>query len=319
MKKFFKLLLCFFIVFCIFLIISKPEIYVSSAFEGLKLWATTVLPALLPFFFLTALLSSLGVTRIIARLFEKPCRLLFNTGGASAYAFIMSLLSGYPVGSKTVSDMKTAGILNRDEAVRCSAFCSTSGPIFVIGSVGFGMFHNKNAGFLILISHLLSAVICGVAFRFYGSPQIKKTFLSSPKKSENALYDCVYSSVLSVSLVGGFICLFYLFSDALQNVGLFSPLLNLLPSENLKQLLSGFLYGLIECTKGCKNLSISGLSPLSVALSSALISFGGLSVWAQSIIFLSNAKIKPLVFYLSKILQAIFSFLLCFLLYPLVI
>ena len=317
MKKSLKILLCLLIFLCLFLIISKPEIYVRSAFEGLTLWATTVLPALLPFFFLTALLSSLGVTRIIAKIFEKPCRFLFRTGGASAYAFIMSLLSGYPIGAKTIADLRSLNLLEKDEGTRCSTFCSTSGPIFIVGSVGYGMFKNKTAGFLILITHVLSAIFCGIIFRFYGKKSSEKTLLKAPQKSENALYDCVYSSVLSVSLVGGFICLFYLFSDALVNLGVFAPIINLLPSQSSKKLCSGFLYGLIECTKGCKTLSISGLSAFSLALSSALISFGGISVWAQSIIFLSNAKIKTSVFCLSKILQATISFLLCFALFPL--
>lgn len=317
MKKLLKSLLCILIVFCLFLIISQPEIYVKSAFDGISLWATTVLPALLPFFFLTALLSSLGVTRIIAKLFEKPCKFLFNTGGASAYAFIMSLLSGYPVGAKTVCDLFSANIIDKDEATRCSTFCSTSGPLFIIGSVGFAMFNSKTAGFLILTAHLLSAVLCGIAFRFYGKTNLKNTLVITPKKSENALYDCVYSSVISVSLVGGFICIFYLLSVAMKNVGVFSPLINLVKGDKSQQLLSGFLYGLIECTNGCKTLSISGLSPLSVALACSIISFGGISVWAQSIIFLTGAKIKPSVFCLSKTLQAVISFLLALILFPL--
>ena len=319
MKKPFKIVICVLIFACILMIISQPEIYVKSAYEGIKLWATTVLPALLPFFFLTALLSSLGVTRVIARVFQSPCRILFGTSGASAYAFIMSLLSGYPIGAKTVCDLFQSGVIDKDEATKCSTFCSTSGPIFIVGSVGYAMFKSKQVGFLILITHILSALLCGIIFRFYSKQNDYKPFFISPKKSENALYDCVYSSVISVSLVGGFICIFCLFLDAFKQLGVFTPLINLMPNKNSSQLLSGFLYGLIECTKGCKTLSISGLSPFSAALSSSLISFGGFSVWAQSIIFLTRANCKISIFCMSKILQALFSFFLCFLLYPLVI
>lgn len=317
MKKFGKFLICLFICICLFLIISKPEIYIKSAFEGIKLWAITVLPALLPFFFFTALLSTLGVTRVIAKIFEKPCKILFNVNGAGAYAFLMSVISGYPIGAKTVCDLKKSNMLDDDESTRCALFCSTSGPLFIVGSVGYSMFQSKNAGALILISHILSAIFCGILFRFYGKKPSNNKLLSLPKTSENALYDCVYSSVISVLLVGGFICVFYLFSDALKNLGLFSPITNLFHTIESKRIAEGFLYGLIECTKGCKTLSSCSFSTYSLAFSSALVSFGGFSVLAQSIIFLNAVKVKIWLFCISKVIQSAFAFCICLLLFPL--
>ena len=312
MKNIFKAVLGSMIFCCILIIALNPEIYIQSAFFGIKLWAIKVLPALLPFFFLTTLAIKLGGADFIAKVFEKPCNALFKVNGAGAFIFVMSLLSGYPVGAKMIADFYNQGFLTKDESTKFSTFCSTSGPLFIIGSVGLGMFNDKRAGFIILISHILSAVLCGIIFSFYGKHCKTTTFLKPEEKSKNALYDCIYSSVISVAIVGGFVCVFTLLLDIAKNLNLLLPLQSVLTPFFGKELSSAFCYGLIECTSGCNLLANCGLSTYSLAFASALISFGGVSVWAQSIIFLSQAKVNLKVFYLSKTLQAISSFFICF-------
>ena len=311
MKKIIKILVCVATSLCLVLMLIKPEVYIKSAFFGIKLWAVTVLPALLPFFFLTSLLSKLGVTSLIAKIFKKPCGFLFRTGGASAFAFTMSLISGYPVGAKIIADLYKNGVIDKNEATRASTFCSTSGPLFIVGSVGIGMFGSKQIGFIILFTHIISAFLCGIIFRFYGKNSPKSDRILIPiEKSQNALYDCVYSSVISVACVGGFICVFSLFLDAFKNLNLLLPLVNLLSPIFGKDISTAFLYGLIECTNGCKMLASCSLSTYSLAFASALVSFGGVSIWAQSSVFLAQSKVNLKIFFLSKTLQAVFSFLL---------
>lgn len=312
MKKFFKLVIVSLVLACVIFTFISPERYVESALEGLKLWAISVVPSLLPFFFFTSLLSALGLTSFIAKIAEKPFKFLFRTSGVGAYAFIMSILSGYPVGARIIADLSQNEIISEDEATRLSTLCSTSGPAFVISCVGIGMFGDKQIAVAIFLSHVLSAVLCGLTFRGIGrsSTLARKPLLQT--KTENLLYDCVYSSVISVALVGGFICIFSLIADIFKDLSLLSPLVYVFSLAVDKQTATAFLYGLIECTRGCKTLSLCNLSTYSPAFASALISFGGISIWAQSIIFLSKAKVKIKIFCLSKILQAVFSFILCF-------
>ena len=306
------------IAVCVLLLALKPEVYVKSSLTGIKLWALTVAPSLLPFFFLTALSSSIGITDKLAKATEKLTVKLFRCGGICSYAFLMSVLSGYPVGAKIISDLKTNGLISQDEATRASSFCSTSGPLFIIGSVGIGMFGDKRAGYAIFLSHILSAVICGLIFRFYGDGDVSKTARRSLINGGNVLYDAVYSSVISVAMVGGFICAFYIFADMLISLKILLPLERVLfavfKDENISK---GFTAGLIECTRGCKALSEYGVSRLSVALASSTVSFGGVSVIFQSLAFLNIAKVKTGVFIISKILQTVISFVLCLALFDL--
>ncbi|MBQ7642716.1 MAG: hypothetical protein IJS67_02325 [Clostridia bacterium] len=297
------------IVSCAAALVIKPDAYVKSSLEGIKLWALVVLPSLLPFFFLTALASSLGLVTKLSSALEKPASAIFRCGGTCSFVFIMSVLSGYPVGAKIISDLYKKGETDSDEATRMSCFCSTSGPMFIVGSVGIGMFGDKRAGFILLFSHILSALVAGVIFRFYGKKTERRTLKKSLVTADNILYDCVYSSVISVAVVGGFICVFYVLADMAGDAGIFNLLSFPLGSLFGKDVATAFSSGLIECTRGCLALSKCGLSTYSVAFASALISFGGVSVIFQSLAFLSSAKVNTLVFLSSKIIQTVVSFL----------
>jgi glycerol-1-phosphate dehydrogenase [NAD(P)+] len=71
-----------------------------------------------------------------------------------------------------------------------------------------------------------------------------------------------------------------------------------------------FCAGLIECTNGCI-LFAKTQGVLTLPLTAFIITFGGVSVLVQSISFLKEAKVNIKVFLLSKVLQAINSFIIC--------
>lgn len=326
LKQFSKIMLTLGISACMVIILIRPDVYVASALEGVKLWALVVLPSLLPFFFFTSLLAKIGATERMARTLTKPCRKIFGTSGYAAYALLMSILSGYPVGAKIIGDLGENGLIDETDATKMSAFCSTSGPLFIVGSVGVGMFGSAAAGKLLFIVHAFSALITGFIFRFFGRTEITTTRTSknapkscrpqaSPAKTRaangNALYECVYSSVISIATVGGFICVFYVVADIFQNLDLLRPIWKTLFFVTKNEPLSrAFSYGLIECTRGCKMLALCGLSTYSLAFASSLIAFGGVSVLVQSACFLKKANVKIPVFLLAKTIQTAISFLL---------
>ncbi len=62
--------------------------------------------------------------------------------GIGAYAFVMGIISGYPVGAKIVTEFKNNGECSKAEAERLLSFTNNSGPLFIIGTVGIAMFGN---------------------------------------------------------------------------------------------------------------------------------------------------------------------------------
>ena len=86
-------------------IVSFDRRYAKSIEYGLVLWYANILPCLFPYLVLTAFIGKLSV---VPRIFNKLGRFtakIFKTRGVIAYAIFISMLCGYPVGSKTMSDL----------------------------------------------------------------------------------------------------------------------------------------------------------------------------------------------------------------------
>ena len=107
----------------------------AAAKSGLKLWANNVVPSLFPFFIATNLLSHTNIINYISKKCNKFMRPIFNVPGESAYAFVLGLISGYPMGAKIVTDLRTNNNCTKDEGERMLCFTNNSGPLFIIGTV----------------------------------------------------------------------------------------------------------------------------------------------------------------------------------------
>ncbi|MBP5177285.1 MAG: hypothetical protein ILP02_01735 [Clostridia bacterium] len=296
------------VAFIAAMLVTRPDRYAESAFTGLKVWAVSVLPSLLPFFFITALLTTTGALGSLTKVAAPVTRFLYGANGISAFVQAISFLSGYPVGVKVACDLKDNGVIGPLSVTKLSTFCSTSGPTFIVGSVGVAMMNSKIAGITMLCCHIAASVACGVIFRRL--PCGRQAAPLKGKTCDNVLYESVYSSVISVAIVGGFIAVFYTFACILSDVGVFSPLTGLLSPVIGKDYAEGVAFSRIECTFACKSFS-TFVSPLGVALSCGAISFGGLSVWCQSATYLIKAGADVKTFALSKLTHAVLSFVFC--------
>lgn len=312
-NTFFSFIFLVFLV-AISLILSFGKGFSSLTLEGISLWLTLILPAMFPYFFITAILSSLNITSKIANKFSPLTKRFFNVSGGCGYAFFMSLIAGYPIGAKIVSDLREKGAINESEAIRASTFCSTSSPMFLISSVGTIMFKNTNFGLILLISSTLSAIIIGIIFSHYNKNDKPSDFLFvSNQKLDNVLYESAYSSVISVLVVGAIITIFYILSSILFRFNLLSPIISFfslaLGDFEMAKALS---FGLIESTSGLKLLSTLNFNILTLPLSAFICGFGGLSVIMQSIAYLKKAKIKTAPFIKAKLLSAVINFVITF-------
>jgi len=270
----------------------------------------SVAPSVFPYFVFTALLTSLGTAATLAAKTAPITRRLFGTSGLTGYALFMSVLSGYPTGSKIVAELYENGLITEKEAKKASGFCSTSSPLFIMGTVG-GLTGNKTAAACLLFAHLASVFLTGLFFRGKTPPPRKANF--TPKTVDNIVYDAVYESVISLLVLGGIITVYYVLTEMLFDAGLLNiPLRFMTLIFGSPETARAFLTGLLECTKGIKLVSLTGHG-LTMPLIGFMLSFGGLSVITQSLIFLKKAKIKTAVFFASKLLQAVICFIILYL------
>lgn len=212
----------------IVLLAMFPERYAKCCLSGLELWLYFVLPSLFPFFVLTALLTKLGVAERASRVLSPLCEKAFKMPGIASYCFAMSALSGYPVGSRMLADLRENGLITDAQATRMSPLCSTSGPLFVIASVGAAMFHSQKIGLILFCSHIFAVVLVCLVFSAFTK---KQPAAQPPQRrlvaADNILYESVYGAVTSILVVGAFIAVFYILAQILSDFYL------LLPAESL--------------------------------------------------------------------------------------
>lgn len=288
-------------------LIAWPERYVQACFEGIALWAKCVVPALFPFMIITFLMIKTDGTAAAARPFKRVCRAL-GMPPSGAVIFVISIFSGYPAGSRIVYEYCDRGIITKNDANKLAPLCSTSGPLFLIGSVGQNMLENKAQGATMLAVHIVSVLAIGVIICLFERRNATDTATAviAPRAGENILYDTFYSAITSVLVAGGFICFFYTVARVADDMNML-----LFLQTALTPIFGGdaraACYGLIEATGGCAQLAANG-GKFALPLMGFLITFGGFSIIAQQLCYLLKCGVRPLKFIAVKAAQGALCF-----------
>lgn len=293
------------LTFCVLMLV-RPAYYLESARKGLTIFSSTVLPSIFPFYFFATLLTKIGAAKVLSALFEKPFFKLYRTPKESAYVILLSMISGYPVGASCIKELYLAGVIDTDDAKAISAFASTSGPVFLLGTLGSAIFKSVPAGVIILISHYLAAFVNGFLYKRKKSPKDLPARIQS--SVDNALSESMERSTLSMLIVGGYIVICGMIVDTLSLLGVDKLILNALGGG--WQPLVALLFGLVEMTRGGIECAKCSFRPLGVALAAFVVSFGGLSVAFQNHTFLSVCNVKLKETLTRKLTHSIIAFLL---------
>ena len=133
------------IIMMLYALIMLPEVSVSAARDGMQLCLNVIIPSLFPFFVLSTLAVDMGMITSLGRLAGKIMVPLFRVNGSCAGAFLLGILGGYPVGARTAISLYESGSCTKPEAERLLSFCNNSGPAFILGVVGAGIFYSSKA------------------------------------------------------------------------------------------------------------------------------------------------------------------------------
>lgn len=288
------------------LFIIDPIKYMNATIDGAVMFIEKVFPSLFPFFIIVKCLTALGVGNILYKYFEKPTRLLYNTSPLGGYVLVISMLSGYPLGAKLVTELVQSGQIEHGDARKIISFTSTSGPLFVLGTVGMKLLGDYKAGVIIFISHILGALVNGLLYRGEGNSS-RDVFINHTV-DDDFFNSAISSTISSILQVGASIIFLNLISVALQDTMIldFTTKMVYLICKN-EGVAYGVSVGFVEITKGISILSTQKIKDIIVPIST-IISFGGLSVMIQSMSFLRKIGIKSSYYILTKISQAILTF-----------
>ncbi len=319
----------------VFLIVIYPSEIIDATRSGIILWANVVLPSLLPFFIGAELLIGLGVVKFIGVLIEPIIRPIFNVPGEASFVFAMSITSGYPMGIKLTSNLRRNNVISKSEAQRMAAFCSTSGPLFMMGSVAIGMFNNPSIGPYIVLAHYLGAISVGIIYRFlilgdepdFHVPSKRKNIFKEAfiemfnarqqdgRSIGKLLGDSIKESISTLVIVGGMIVTFSVLIKELYLIGFFDYIISsakFFSFYNINisnSLIEAILIGSIEMTMGAKIASETiSVSPiLQVTLATMIISWSGISVHAQVASITNDTDISLNSYIFSKLIHSILS------------
>ena len=164
-----------------FVFILNPSVYSKSCLNAISVWALNVLPMLLPFFIFTRIIVSICPPK--KSVLDKPFKKFYNTPNGSFLIFFLSVISDYPMGAKLISNMYENKYIDNDDALSTLSFCSISGPMFMIGTVGVSIYHSYKTGLIIMIANLLASIFNGLIFR----KRIKSKQIYNKKEDNNFL------------------------------------------------------------------------------------------------------------------------------------
>ena len=269
------------------------------------------MPSLFPFMIVTAILMKTGAAEAAAKPFARACGKL-KLPSAALPLFLMSVCSGYPAGSRILSEYYAGGLISESDCKKLAPLCSTAGPLFITGTVGYKAFGGGTAGAKLMCACLISVISTSVIYSLLckSKPQGNKP-LPRPANQKDVLYDSFYGAVIAVCLAGGYIAFFFTLSRVLTDFALLYPIAFSLSPVLGENCANAFAGGLCEATGGCFALAGAG-GFFALPLAGFLITFGGASIIAQQAGYLNKCNVKTGFFALFKLVQGALCFaLLC--------
>ena len=296
-----------------------PEKSTQAMRDGLQLCGNVILPSLFPFFVLSSLVVELGLTRYLGRLLEPVMAPVFRVNGSCAAALALGAVGGYPVGARTAIQLYESGQCSRTEAERMLAFCNNSGPAFILGAVGAGVFGSGTAGLLLYLAHLLASMLVGILFRFYKPDQGPMTRRSRSPQFQTASFSRAFThsvtgSLQSILNICAFVLFFTVFLRILTDAGVLPAL-----ARGLSALLSPLgltplwaqrlLTGMVELSSGVTSLTEGTLSGR-LSMAAFMLGWAGMCVHCQVLAFLGDSGLSMGTYVTGKLLHGGISSLL---------
>ena len=290
----------------------------ETAGRAAQMCIETILPSLFPFMVLSDFCIGMGYVRALGRRLARPMRRLFNLGGVCAGPFLLGIIGGYPIGAKSAIALYETGQCSRAECERMLSFCNNSGPAFMLGVVGSGVFASSAAGIALYAAHVLASISVGIIFRFYKKSEPALPRRRAPEVYEQPRFARVFTSSVtqalrSVAGISAFVIFFAVATDMLFSCGALPAVVRLAsallsPLGATRSSIERLIVGLMELTSGLGGLSgAAGSMNAKLCMAAFLLGWAGISVHCQVLSFISSGGLSLKPYFLGKLLHGILS------------
>lgn len=268
------------------LLVTFPSVGREGVIGGILLCGRVVIPSLFPFTMCVLFImksEALEHLKFLSPITQKLLGLNFKEFSI----FFLSLIGGYPIGARLLSEAADNKQISSKRAERMLLFCVNAGPAFIISAVG-GVFASKEIGVVLLISHITaSLLLC----RFIPKGNSQLLCAINKKSIKLSLADNFVASAAGASSTLISICGFVILFSAINSYMLF-----------FGEKIAAFkkIAVLLEITN-------SLLLVRNIYLLSFLLGFGGICIWCQIIAASGRLKINKPLFCLTRILHGSIS------------
>lgn len=280
-------------------LLLAPQAAASGALQGLRACAARVIPALLPFFVVSRMLTALPLPTP-GRRADRLFRALFGVRAACLPALLTGLLGGYPAGAAAVTELYRAGALSKAEAERALCFCNNSGPGFFAGLIGTAVLGDVRRGLILYGLHALAALMTGLLLPGSTPPAALRTVRREKPVLSSLLPEAVQGSCAALLQVSGLIVFFSSMLAVLRAAVLRAAGLTALLPNRLAEALA---CGALELSSGILLLSGHGAE----AACALLMGWGGLCVHFQAMSLWQTAGLRPHGYFSAKLLHGLLS------------
>lgn len=284
----------------IVLFFLNPSAMGSGVRSGLFLCGETVIPSLFPFMIVSDYLVRSGVGTAVGKALSPLTEKLFRLPGCSACAIFMSLIGGFPVGLRMISQLLESNSLSENQAKRMLWFCVNSGPAFVIGAVGSSMLSNKKCGIILFASQTLAALLIGFVSRFFAKNDHNTFSVTQVHIDPSAFTQSVASATDAMLGICAYILLFSAINPFLIKLAAINPLFNTLVI--MSEVTSG-------CSFAAKILPFYFLAPI--------LCWSGFAVHMQLLPYIKKIGVPIREFWLSRAVNCAVSLPIAYILFRL--
>ncbi len=272
---------------------------------GILICLNRLIPSLFLFMVLSGFFMASGIGQKILFIFALPLSKICRITKQQATIFCFSLLGGFPIGAKLLSDSVKRKEIDRQTAERMLAYCVNCGPAFLISAVSVPIFHNRVVGVIVYFSQLLAAtviaILLGAKKSVVASEEKEPISVPSSLDYSTSFVQSVESAIRSMGIICGLVLIFSGCSAVMHELGILSALSNSLKMFMTEVEANALLLGLIDVTNGFNAL----LSKPSFLFFILVTGFGGLCVQLQIKAIIGDLRMK--YFYLYRPLYLFFS------------
>lgn len=278
------------------IILTFPTDCLSLALNGLNLWFERMIPTLFPFMVLSGIMIRMNLTGSFVKLLDPVLGRIFKMNSSCVYGMVIGFLCGFPMGAHVAAQLYEQKQISGKEAAFLLSFCNNIGPVYFLSFVLPTLSLKKIFPFLMGMYGL--PFLYGLFLRYtVFKDTIRQTKDCRPVSGKSlsllqALDESIFSSLLSIAKLGGYMIFFNLLFILPSLIAGFLHL-----SKETEYLLTGGIGCLLEITGG-----IGLLGDCAPVLVLCILPFGGLSCIAQTYSMIKNTDLSITEYIMHKMI-----------------